>query len=255
MTKRNVEALTPREREVLGFIRLGLTNEDIAERLGITLDGAKYHVSQVLSKLGVATREEAADAAAAAKPPVRAREWRRWWAAWPLAAKAAGAVVVVAAVAGMGVLAWGVVETGSPEERDGSDVTDAGSVGDYEIGEPRHFTDTEGAGFWVVKLDESTYIALSDMDTHLRFSTPDCSIEWRSDVQLDNQTGWFRGKCSGSNFDLDGRHASGPSPASMYRHRLTVVESRVRVDTSSSCPPPDNLGTNACGPTPPALGS
>jgi DNA-binding CsgD family transcriptional regulator len=78
----NADALTRREQEVLGLIRLGLTNEEIAERLGITLDGAKYHVSQILSKLGVATREEAA-----------------------------GAAVVVAAVAGLAVLAWGVLET------------------------------------------------------------------------------------------------------------------------------------------------
>jgi len=110
MPASNPDVLTAREREVLDLIRLGLTNDEIAERLGITLDGAKYHVSQILSKLGVATREEAA-VAEAAKAPVRAPDRRRWWAAWPLAAKAAGAAVVVAAVAGLGVLAWGVLET------------------------------------------------------------------------------------------------------------------------------------------------
>jgi DNA-binding CsgD family transcriptional regulator len=104
MGNRDADALTPREHEVLGLVRLGLTNEEIAERLGITLDGAKYHVSQILSKLGVATREEAA--ALTAEP-----ERRRWWAALPLAAKAAGAALVVAAVTGLGVLAWGVLET------------------------------------------------------------------------------------------------------------------------------------------------
>jgi DNA-binding CsgD family transcriptional regulator len=98
-----MDTLTPREREVLALIRLGLTNEEIAARLNITLDGAKYHVSQILSKLGVATREEAA----AIAPEPR----RRWWAALPLAAKAAGAALVVAAVAGLAVLAWGVVQT------------------------------------------------------------------------------------------------------------------------------------------------
>src|SRR5437870_6830580 len=54
------DILTPREWEVLDLLRERLTNEQIAERLGITLDGAKYHVSEILSKLGVATREEAA---------------------------------------------------------------------------------------------------------------------------------------------------------------------------------------------------
>jgi DNA-binding NarL/FixJ family response regulator len=53
MRGQNPDALTGREREVLGLVRLGLTNEEIAGRLGITLDGAKYHVSQILSKLGV----------------------------------------------------------------------------------------------------------------------------------------------------------------------------------------------------------
>ena len=76
------DALTSREREVLDLIRVGLTNEGIASRLDISLAGAKYHVSQILSKLGVATREGAA--------AVR-RRGARWWAAWRLWAKIAGA--------------------------------------------------------------------------------------------------------------------------------------------------------------------
>jgi DNA-binding CsgD family transcriptional regulator len=111
MAGRERDELTEREREVLALIRVGLTNEEIAGRLGITLDGAKYHVSQILSKLGVATREEAAALAEAGKPRLREGGRRRWWAALPLAAKAAGAALVVAAVAGLGVLAWGVLAT------------------------------------------------------------------------------------------------------------------------------------------------
>src|SRR2546426_12523147 len=89
MNKRPSDILTPREREVLALIRQGLTNEEIAQRLDISLDGAKYHVSQILSKLGVATREEAA---------VWVLEDRRaWWAHWPLWAKIAGAATVSAA--------------------------------------------------------------------------------------------------------------------------------------------------------------
>jgi len=53
--------LTPRQREVLSLMARGLTNAMIAERLGISLAGAKWHVSEVLSKLGVESREEAAD--------------------------------------------------------------------------------------------------------------------------------------------------------------------------------------------------
>ncbi len=52
--------LTPREREVLDLLRRGLSNREIAERLGISLAGAKFHVSEIISKLGVGSREEAA---------------------------------------------------------------------------------------------------------------------------------------------------------------------------------------------------
>jgi DNA-binding CsgD family transcriptional regulator len=100
-------ALTPREREVLALIHIGLTNEEIAARLGISPDTAKFHVSQILAKLGVATRDEAA---ALAMP-----EERGWWrqlGAWGLAAKLALAAGAAAAVAGVVVLAWAVSTTG-----------------------------------------------------------------------------------------------------------------------------------------------
>jgi len=97
--------LTSREREVLDLIRVGLTNEEIASRLDISVSGAKYHVSQILSKLGVATRDEAA--------AVALGERRAWWAPWPLWAKIAGAATVVAMVAGLAVLGWGLLRTSS----------------------------------------------------------------------------------------------------------------------------------------------
>src|SRR5438874_11859274 len=54
------DVLTPRQWEVLRLVREGLSNEEIARRLGISVDGAKFHVSEILSKLGVSTRAEAA---------------------------------------------------------------------------------------------------------------------------------------------------------------------------------------------------
>lgn len=104
-----LDELTAREREVLDLVRLGLTNEEIAGRLGITEAGIKYHVSQILSKLGVSNREEAAALTLAERRG-------RWWVMLPLAAKAAGVAVMVAAVAGLGVLAWGVVLTSGETE-------------------------------------------------------------------------------------------------------------------------------------------
>jgi len=54
------ELLTPRQQEVLSLVREGLSNREIAERLDITLDGAKFHVSEILTKIGVPSRDEAA---------------------------------------------------------------------------------------------------------------------------------------------------------------------------------------------------
>jgi len=52
---------TPRQREVLDLLVRGQTNTQIAERLGISLDGAKWHVSEIITRLGVESRDEAAE--------------------------------------------------------------------------------------------------------------------------------------------------------------------------------------------------
>lgn len=54
-------AWTERQREVLDFIARGRSNPEIAVALGISLDGAKWHMREILSKLGVESREEAAE--------------------------------------------------------------------------------------------------------------------------------------------------------------------------------------------------
>ena len=109
------DILTPREWEALALLRQGLSNEEIAQRLGISLSGAKYHVSEILSKLGVSSREEAARW----QP-----EQRPWWTTafaplgflwhkasfgWLSPVVTASAAIVV--TAGIGLLVWGLLVT------------------------------------------------------------------------------------------------------------------------------------------------
>ena len=54
------EALTPREREVVELLAEGLTNAEVAARLFISPKTAAVHVSNILAKLGMASRSEVA---------------------------------------------------------------------------------------------------------------------------------------------------------------------------------------------------
>jgi len=54
------EPLSPRELEVLGLIVEGLSNQEIADRLFISLATAKTHVRNILNKLAVDDRTQAA---------------------------------------------------------------------------------------------------------------------------------------------------------------------------------------------------
>jgi DNA-binding CsgD family transcriptional regulator len=115
--------LTPREWEVLACIREELSNEEIAERLGISLDGVKYHVTEILSKLGLENRHDAAR--------WQPEERRPWWTIATLLFRPrihwfspiiAGALAVAVA-AGVGLLVWALVAT-----RGGGDGGSAGAV-------------------------------------------------------------------------------------------------------------------------------
>ena len=54
------ERLTAREQDVLGFLAQGLRNREIAEELGLAEPTVKIHVNNLLRKLQVKDRTEAA---------------------------------------------------------------------------------------------------------------------------------------------------------------------------------------------------
>ncbi len=55
----NPDALTARQKEVLKLIATGLLNKEIADRLYISERTVKFHVSEILAKLGAGNRTEA----------------------------------------------------------------------------------------------------------------------------------------------------------------------------------------------------
>lgn len=52
------DVLTPAEWRVVEGVRHGLTNRDIAGRLGVSPDAVKFHVANALAKLGFASRAD-----------------------------------------------------------------------------------------------------------------------------------------------------------------------------------------------------
>jgi DNA-binding CsgD family transcriptional regulator/catechol 2,3-dioxygenase-like lactoylglutathione lyase family enzyme len=55
---RHGDVLTPAEWIVAEQVRHGMTNRGIAERMGVSLDAVKFHVSNALSKLQFSGREQ-----------------------------------------------------------------------------------------------------------------------------------------------------------------------------------------------------
>ncbi|MEX0782285.1 MAG: helix-turn-helix transcriptional regulator [Dehalococcoidia bacterium] len=53
--------ITDRQREVLNLLAKGHSNGEIAEALGISLPGAKWHVRELMDRVGVESRDELAE--------------------------------------------------------------------------------------------------------------------------------------------------------------------------------------------------
>jgi two-component system nitrate/nitrite response regulator NarL len=53
-------SLAPRERQLVGFVRRGMRNREIAEQLGVTEGTVKVYLHSIFEKLGVSSRTELA---------------------------------------------------------------------------------------------------------------------------------------------------------------------------------------------------
>ncbi len=108
-----IEEVTDRQLEVARLVAAGRTNPEIAGALGITLDGAKYHVSELLGRLGLERREEIAEWYRQEAPSRRSR-WLRALTGAPLAAAGGLAAVALVTLALWVALDGGRAEQGSP---------------------------------------------------------------------------------------------------------------------------------------------
>ncbi|HOW65250.1 MAG TPA: response regulator transcription factor [Candidatus Paceibacterota bacterium] len=64
----DVDALTPREKEILGYLANGFLYKEIAEMLGIRVDTVRTHIRNLYEKLQVRTRMQAVNKAMPNRP-------------------------------------------------------------------------------------------------------------------------------------------------------------------------------------------
>jgi len=139
---RTGDLLTARQREVLARVAAGKTNAEIGEALGVSFETAKMHVADILTRLGVDSREEAA------------RLWRderhfghrlRRMLAVGLLSPLRIVLVAGAVVVAGGALLAAVALT-RPAERGASDAEIPGSTTEPPLtAAPAQPTETEGA--------------------------------------------------------------------------------------------------------------
>jgi DNA-binding CsgD family transcriptional regulator/Tol biopolymer transport system component len=174
--------LTAREQQVLDLIRQGLTNEQIAQHLGISVSGARYHVAEILSKLGVNSRQEAA---LWSPEPTGARRFGVFGAlfgriASSVLTRVAGSLAIAAGLGVLLALFLGVIEMNSREAPWSAEVNQAG---------PETMAPTEEPGPGLPSIDmqwaEVAAPAPQGTETARPFFTdvdPDGSDLWRAYV-------------------------------------------------------------------------
>jgi DNA-binding CsgD family transcriptional regulator len=100
VTTETLDQLTDRQREVLALVARGHSNSEIASILNISLDGAKWHVSEIIGRLGVENRTEAADL------------WREWNGLVPRVRRRASTWLTLGALRWAGIAASRLLKKG-----------------------------------------------------------------------------------------------------------------------------------------------
>jgi DNA-binding CsgD family transcriptional regulator len=136
---RNDDILTPREWQVVDLLEQGLTNEQIGDRLQISFGGAKFHVAEIISKLGAEDRHEAVRLARGLK---RKHAGLLGWMLTRLRFASSRPVLVGGAAVALlaSILLLGtVVTTWFPWRSSGPNQPDVGqALADFESGNSQH---------------------------------------------------------------------------------------------------------------------
>lgn len=184
--------LTPAEQRVLKAVRLGLTNGEIASRIGVSVDTVRYHLANIRGKLQI---NERADLASWEEPP-REQPARKGVVAWiggHVAHFGASALVLGLAVAGTVALTRSRPD--SPRVPAPSTETVAAGHWKTTVGTPGLYR----GGLTAFGPDGSLYLAFAAgaaggrgqpgyPDVQLARLDPDGSLRWQKRFQVDGVT-------------------------------------------------------------------
>jgi hypothetical protein len=178
--------VTPAEARVLELVREGKNNAEIAVRLGLSVNTVRFHVSNLLSKAGVTSREELGK-----WRPTASRRWTVFWLPGTGVLKAVALSAATAAAVGAAIVFS--VSIGSDQDRaspDGEDDVTPGPSEDsaqptlvdvsgrlmYDLG-PVFFVENESAPVVDVELREAAAVVRLKTAGVIRLST--LATEWR----------------------------------------------------------------------------
>ena len=127
-----------------------------------------------------------------------------------------GLVAMVEAAAVVGIYLW----PRKPKPREGAygGVVTAGPIGSFEPGTVTAFAKGQ---FYLVRLKDGSFLALSRKCTHLG-----CTVPWS---EIDRK---FACPCHASSFSETGEVLSAPAPRPLDLYRVTIEDGVVKVDTS-----------------------